>query len=140
MDEQKKTPASPEAIEKLESLGDPELDPFEIEFLPQFQEGRGPRGAFINEHGVVIGDHEYESEASPLNQWNEDVDPFVMAGDKWVHPYKDVGFQTAENREYFEEGIQPKGGIYMHPTKDVAFEGGIEQVNEEPGETDEEHL
>jgi len=110
----------PEEI--IQSLGDPGLDPFEIEFREDFQSGRGPREAFVNEHGVVIGDHDYQSPNSPLETWSKETDPAVMAGDEWVHPYKDVGFRTAENRAYFEEGIPPKGGIYMHPTHDTTYE------------------
>ncbi|MDD9271079.1 DUF3905 domain-containing protein [Paenibacillus sp. GCM10023248] len=100
------------------------LDPFEINFLPQFEQGRGPREAFVNEHGVVIGDHEYSSPNSPLEQWTEETDPTVMAGDEWVHPYKDIGFHSAENRDYFEKGIVPQSGIYTHPDKDVSYEPG----------------
>lgn len=100
------------------------IDPFEIDFLPQFEQGRGPREAFVNEHGVVIGDHEYESDNSPLEQWTAETDPEVMAGDEWVHPYKDIGFQSAENRDYFEKGIVPQGGIFTHPDKDVSYEPG----------------
>jgi hypothetical protein len=101
---------------------DSKLDPFEINFLPQFQEDRGPREPFVNKHGVLIGDHEYESSNSPLQNWDENTDPFVMAGDEWVHPFKDIGFHTAENRDYFEQGIPPKSGIFFHPDKDVAYE------------------
>ncbi|MED4603003.1 DUF3905 domain-containing protein [Paenibacillus validus] len=100
---------------------DPKLDPFEINFKPEFKSERGPREAFVNEHGVLIGDHEYESVESPLEQWNEDVDPAVMSGDEWVHPYKDIGFQTKENRDLFEEGIVPQGYPFMHSDKDVAY-------------------
>jgi hypothetical protein len=100
----------------------PELDPFEIEFLPEFQEGRGPRAAFVNKHGVVIGDHEYESEQSPLQQWTIDTDPEVMAGEEWVHPFKDIGFHSPENKDYFEKGIIPQGGMFTHADKDVAYE------------------
>ncbi|MCI3927238.1 DUF3905 domain-containing protein [Paenibacillus sp. TRM 82003] len=121
---------SPE--ETIRALGDPELDPFEIDFRSEFREDRGPRGAFVNEHGVVIGDHDYESPQSPLEQWNENTDPAVMAGDEWVHPYKDIGFRTEENREYFEKGVRPKGGIYMHPTHDVAYEDSLENADGEP--------
>jgi len=102
-----------------------ELDPFEIAFLPEFEHGRGPREPFVNEFGVVIGDHEYESAASPLNNWSTDTDPEVMAGEQWVHPFKDIGFLSSENREYFEQGIEPSengnGGKFMHPDKDVAY-------------------
>lgn len=98
-----------------------ELDPFEINFLPQFLEGRGPRDPFVNSHGVVIGDHDYESDESPLENWSKDTDPSVMSGDEWVHPFKDIGFQTEENKDYFEKGIIPKTGNFAHPDKNVAY-------------------
>jgi hypothetical protein len=123
----KKSKAAADTPEQvIESLGDPALDPFEIEFAPEHREGRGPRSAFVNEHGVVIGDHDYESPQSPLENWSKNTDPTVMAGDEWVHPYKDVGFHTDENRDYFEKGVPPKGGIYMHPTIDVAHPANID--------------
>jgi hypothetical protein len=111
------------SLESFEELD--ELDPFEINFLPQFRQGRGPNKPFTNQFGVVIGDHEYVSEQSPLEQWTENTDPSIMAGDQWVHPYKDIGFQTEENRDYFEQGIPPKSGIFMHPDKNVAYEYGL---------------
>lgn len=106
------------------------LDPFEIEFLPQFAEGRGPRRPFINQHGVVIGDHEYASPNSPLENWSTDTDPAVMAGDEWVHPYKDIGFHAEENKDYFEKGIPPQSGNLRHPVQDAArgtFDGTAEE-------------
>ncbi|MBO9605884.1 MAG: DUF3905 domain-containing protein [Paenibacillaceae bacterium] len=103
------------------ATGDPSLDPFEIEFLPQFRENRGPEAPFVNEHGVVIGDHDYESPQSPLEQWSADTDPAAMAGDQWVHPFKDIGFQSAENRDLFEKGIAPQSGIFMHPDQNTAY-------------------
>ncbi|MFC0213427.1 DUF3905 domain-containing protein [Paenibacillus chartarius] len=109
---------------------DPKLDPFEIDFKPEFREGRGPREPFVNSQGVVIGDHDYESPNSPLEQWSRDTDPAVMAGDEWVHPFKDVGFHTKENRDYFERGIAPKSGIFMHPDKDVAWEVEVGQAED----------
>jgi hypothetical protein len=107
-----------------------ELDPFEINFLPQFKEGRGPRDPFVNSQGVVIGDHNYESSQSPLENWSKEVDPVVMAGDEWVHPFKDVGFHTEENKDLFEKGIPPQGGIFMHPDKDVAYPAYNAPTNE----------
>ncbi|MBD2867917.1 DUF3905 domain-containing protein [Paenibacillus arenilitoris] len=115
---------------------DPALDPYEIEFLPQFREGRGGRAPFVNKHGVVIGDHEYESAQSPLSQWSTETDPAVMAGDEWVHPFKDVGFLTAENRAVFEEGRPPKGGIFMHPYKNTAYRA--EEPDNEPDSAEKE--
>jgi len=68
-------------------------DPFEIEFLPEHRGGaRGPEQPFVNDYGVVIGDHEYASPDSPLERWSRDTEPAVMAGEQWVHPYKDIGF------------------------------------------------
>ncbi|MEX1031402.1 MAG: DUF3905 domain-containing protein [Paenibacillaceae bacterium] len=110
---------------------DVELDPFEINFLPEFLEGRGPRQPFVNQYGVVIGDHNYESEQSPLENWSEDIDPAVMSGDEWVHPFKDIGFQRAENKDYFERRIEPQAGVFMHPDKDVAYETHREKEGDE---------
>ncbi len=137
-DEASKAPyrASKEQVhQKLAELADedPALDPYEIEFLPEFRQGRGPEAPFVNEYGVVIGDHMYDSPESPLNKWSKDTDPAIMAGDQWVHPFKDIGFQTEENRELFERGIPPQSGIFMHPFKDVAYE-----ANREPGDEEEE--
>jgi hypothetical protein len=114
-----------EAINAIEEQDD--LDPYLIDFLPRFRHGRGPVKPFTNAYGVVIGDHDYESEQSPLEQWTEETDPAVMAGDQWVHPYRDIGFQTVENRDYYERGIPPQSGIMMHPDKNVAYEYGLGQ-------------
>ncbi|MNG35212.1 hypothetical protein D3C84_1218900 [compost metagenome] len=43
-----------------------------------------------------------------------------MAGSEWVHPFKDIGFLTSENRDYFEQGILPQGGIFLHEDKNAA--------------------
>ncbi|WP_138755281.1 DUF3905 domain-containing protein [Paenibacillus sinopodophylli] len=107
--------------EKSLHTDDPALDPFEIAFLPAFREGRGSRAPFVNQHGIVIGDHQYESPDSPLSQWTVDTDPAVMAGDEWVHPFKDIGFTTTENREIFEEGLPPQEGNWSHPDKNAAY-------------------
>jgi hypothetical protein len=75
---------------------------------------------FINEHGVVIGDSLYDSPNSPLNNWSEETNPEVMAGDQWVHPTNDIGWNTTENRELLESKRKPEGVPFMHPTKDVS--------------------
>jgi hypothetical protein len=73
-----------DSLEMNDALADAnELDPFEINFLPQFRQGRGAKDPFINQYGVIIGDHEYVSEQSPLEQWTENTDPAMMAGDQW---------------------------------------------------------
>lgn len=76
---------------------------------------------FVNRHGVVIGDSFYDSANSPLNRWSKDIDPAIMAGDEWVHPTNDIGWNTAENQELLEEGYVPQSGRFMHPTKDVSY-------------------
>nr|WP_246120337.1 DUF3905 domain-containing protein [Cohnella terricola] len=91
------------------------MDPFEIEFRSELRADRGPREPFVNAYGVVIGDHDYESENSPLEQWSNETDPAAMAGEQWVHPYKDIGFLESKNRDWFERGI-PFSRPFMHPT------------------------
>ncbi|WP_223700589.1 DUF3905 domain-containing protein [Sutcliffiella deserti] len=76
---------------------------------------------FINEHGVVIGDSLYNSEDSPLNNWSDQVDPSIMAGDQWVHPTNDIGWNSTENRELVEKSKEPKGVPFTHPDKDVSY-------------------
>lgn len=112
-----------------------DLDPYEINFLPKFKKGRGPRKPFVNQYGVVIGDHMYESPNSPLEQWTKDTDPSIMSGDQWVHPYKDIGFHTPENRDYFEKGIPPQGGQFMHPDKDVAYQDHVEFADDKSADS-----
>jgi hypothetical protein len=114
-------------------VDDPSLDPYEIEFLPQFRDGRGSREPFVNQYGIVIGDHQYESPDSPLSQWSEDTDPAIMAGDEWVHPFKDIGFLTSENRDIFEKGLPPKDGLFAHPDKNTAY--GLDDPNDSPDST-----
>ena len=76
---------------------------------------------FVNEFGVVIGDSLYNSKNSPLNNWTEDTDPEIMAGDRWVHPTNDIGWNSSENREIIENNTKPKGVPFMHPSKDVSY-------------------
>ncbi|SDD80248.1 Protein of unknown function [Paenibacillus sp. UNCCL117] len=122
------TPDQPEAYENVKTdiaynrRNDPKLDPFEINFREEYASGRGPREPFVNRHGVLIGDHEYESPQSPLEHWSKQTDPSVMSGDEWVHPYKDVGFLTEENRELFEQGIAPQGAPFQHADKNTAYD------------------
>jgi len=106
-------------MKPAEGRDDSALDPFEIEFRPEARDGRGPREPFVNAYGVVIGDHDYESEKSPLEQWSKETDPAVMAGEQWVHPFKDTGFLTSENRDWFERGIAPSRP-FAHPSHSVA--------------------
>src|SRR3954471_9880060 len=75
---------------------------------------------FVNEHGVTIGDSLYTSENSPLENWTRETDPAIMAGDEWVHPTNDIGWNTTENRELLESKRKPQAYPFMHPTKDVS--------------------
>ncbi|MFD2673599.1 DUF3905 domain-containing protein [Marinicrinis sediminis] len=109
--------------ERLEALGSPEMDPYEIAFREEFLEnGHHTRQAFVNEHGVIIGDHEYQSANSPLEQWTKDTDPAIMSGDGWVHPFKDIGFHADENKAYFEDGVPLSNGRLAHPNQDAAHD------------------
>ena len=53
----------------------------------------------MNQYDVVIGDSQYNSENSPLNNWSDEVDPAIMAGDEWIHPTNDIGWISEENQE-----------------------------------------
>lgn len=85
------------------------------------EETRKHEKPFVNKYGVVIGDSHYESEESPLQQWSEETDPAVMAGDEWVHPTNDIGWNTTENRDLIEKGRKPNDSRFMHPTKDAGY-------------------
>lgn len=107
---------------------DPELKPMHIEETlphqinaPSFKDTDiEMKAPFKNEHGVIIGDSLYASKNSPLEKWTDETDPAVMAGDEWVHPTNDIGWNTAENRELLEEKKKPQAYPFMHPTKDVS--------------------
>jgi hypothetical protein len=79
------------------------------------------RKPFINSHGVVIGDSLYDSPNSPLNNWSDETDPAIMAGEEWVHPTNDIGWNTSENRKLVEDGKDPTDDRFMHPSKDVSY-------------------
>lgn len=71
---------------------------------------------FVNSKGVVIGDSKYNSPNSPLNNWTDNTDPSVMAGDEWVHPTNDIGWATAENADLLENKKRGEPSkMFMHP-------------------------
>jgi len=76
---------------------------------------------FVNSHGVIIGDSQYNSGQSPLNNWSDEVDPAIMAGDEWVHPTNDIGWNTSENRDLIERQKAPEEVPFTHPDKDVSY-------------------
>lgn len=77
---------------------------------------------FVNRYGVVIGDSDYDSPHSPLNNWSEDVDPEIMSGDEWIHPTNDIGWNSKENRELLESKRETKSKQpFMHPMRDASF-------------------
>ncbi|QRG68395.1 DUF3905 domain-containing protein [Brevibacillus choshinensis] len=87
---------------------------------PDFKNSsRSIQKPFVNEFGVVIGDSLYDSQESPLNNWSTETDPNIMAGDQWVHPTNDIGWNTIENRELLEDK-PPNRARFMHPTLDVS--------------------
>lgn len=75
---------------------------------------------FENSHEVTIGDSFYASENSPLENWSDKVDPSIMAGDEWVHPTNDIGWNTPENKKLLEEKKHPQASPFMHPTHDAS--------------------
>lgn len=103
-----------------EMIGINETLPHQID-APSFK-GTGIKmePTFKNSQGVIIGDSIYASENSPLENWSKDVDPAIMAGDEWVHPTNDIGWNTAENRDLLEKKKRPQASPFMHPEHDVS--------------------
>ncbi|WP_316568305.1 DUF3905 domain-containing protein [Neobacillus sp. YIM B06451] len=108
-----------------DGLKRPEIDgtlPHQIN-APDFKgTGRNMEPPFVNRHGVIIGDSSYTSPNSPLENWSEETDPEIMAGNEWVHPTNDIGWNTAENRELLEIRRKPKAAPFMHPNIDTGKE------------------
>ncbi|MDR6124418.1 hypothetical protein QFZ87_004015 [Bacillus sp. SLBN-46] len=104
----------------IEDVAINETMPHQIN-APSF-EGTGIKmeDPFVNTHGITIGDSLYASKNSPLENWSKDTDPSIMAGDEWVHPTNDIGWNTTENRELLESKRKPQAVPFMHPTKDVS--------------------
>lgn len=104
---------------KLEKISIDETLPHQIS-APSFKgTGIKMQPPFKNSKGVIIGDSYYASENSPLENWSEDTDPAIMAGDEWVHPTNDIGWNTSENKELLEEKRRPQASPFMHPTFDA---------------------
>ncbi|WP_053365989.1 DUF3905 domain-containing protein [Bacillus sp. FJAT-27245] len=105
-----------------DELKRPEIDgtlPHQIN-APDFKgTGMAMEPPFMNEHNVIIGDSRYASPNSPLENWTEETDPEIMAGDQWVHPTNDIGWNTAENRGLLESKQKPRAVPFMHPQIDT---------------------
>ncbi|SDN16396.1 DUF3905 domain-containing protein [Bacillus sp. OK048] len=103
-----------------EKLSINETMPHQIN-APSFEDtGIKMQPPFENKYGVIIGDSKYASPNSPLENWSEASDPEVMAGDDWIHPTNDIGWNTPENRELLESKKKPQAFPFMHPDKDVS--------------------
>lgn len=106
--------------EKLKRLDIDETLPHQIN-APSFKgTGIDQKPPFKNKHGVIIGDSHYRSPNSPLENWSDNTDPAIMAGDDWVHPTNDIGWNTEENQKLLEKKRKPNAYPFMHPTKDVS--------------------
>ncbi|QAV26235.1 DUF3905 domain-containing protein [Anoxybacillus flavithermus] len=110
-------------MEKEKEIESPifdETQPHQIH-APSFKgTGIEMKPPFVNRYGVVIGDSKYNSPNSPLHQWSDETDPSIMAGDEWVHPTNDIGWNTPENRAQLEEK-RSENAPFMHPDKDVGY-------------------
>ncbi|UOY92637.1 DUF3905 domain-containing protein [Ectobacillus sp. JY-23] len=104
---------------KKEQVPSPILDetiPHQMNF-PSFKgTGITMEEPFVNEYGVMIGDSLYNSANSPLNNWSDEIDPAIMAGEEWIHPTNDIGWTSEENQELLEEKRVDNGPeLFMHP-------------------------
>ena len=108
-----------EASKEVEDISIDGTFPHQISAPDYKNSTRSIQQPFVNEFGVIIGDSFYDSADSPLNQWSTETDPSVMAGDQWVHPTNDIGWNSNENQELLEDN-RIKGARFMHPTFDVS--------------------
>ncbi|MFD6506871.1 DUF3905 domain-containing protein [Bacillus sp. NPDC060175] len=105
-------------LKKKETIQSPILDetlPHQMNF-PSFKgTGKQMQQPFINEYDVVIGDSKYDSTNSPLNNWSDEIDPAIMAGEEWIHPTNDIGWISEENQELLKNEVDNKNDAFMHP-------------------------
>jgi hypothetical protein len=61
---------------------------------------------------------------TPLDRWSADVDPAIMASDRWVAP-GDIGDGKAEKPDG-EVDMTKRSmlGRFLHPQHDVSWDGG----------------
>ncbi|WP_136699431.1 DUF3905 domain-containing protein [Bacillus fungorum] len=105
-------------MKKKDKIQSPILDetlPHQVNF-PSFKgTEKKMQQPFINQYDVVIGDSKYNSENSPLNNWSDEVDPAIMAGEEWIHPTNDIGWISEENQELLKKEGDNKKDAFMHP-------------------------
>ncbi|MFK4350803.1 DUF3905 domain-containing protein [Bacillus sp. RC92] len=105
-------------LKEKETIQSPILDetlPHQMNF-PSFKgTGKKMQQPFINQYDVVIGDSKYDSTNSPLNNWSDEVDPAIMAGEEWIHPTNDIGWIAEENQELLKNEVDNKNDAFMHP-------------------------
>lgn len=98
-------------LKEKETIQSPILDetlPHQMNF-PSFKgTGKPMQQPFINQYDVVIGDSKYNSTNSPLNNWSDEVDPAIMAGEEWIHPTNDIGWISEENQELLKTKLTTK--------------------------------
>lgn len=105
---------------KVKKLSLDETMPHQIS-APSFKgTGIKMQPPFVNSFDVTIGDSQYSSDSSPLENWSDEIDPAIMSGSEWVHPTNDIGWNTTENRELIESKRKPQAVPFMHPTMDVS--------------------
>ncbi len=80
---------------------------------------------FVNQYDVVIGDSKYNSENSPLNNWSDEVDPAIMAGDEWIHPTNDIGWIAEENQELLKKKLIIKTTLLCIPNSELTIKKTI---------------
>lgn len=62
---------------------------------------------------------------TPLDNWDENIDPAQMSGDHWVReentPLEEAGFVNSQECEVVEEKMAPPGAMFMHPSINVSY-------------------
>ncbi|WP_242142492.1 MULTISPECIES: DUF3905 domain-containing protein [unclassified Bacillus cereus group] len=105
-------------MKKASKIQSPILDetlPHQINFPSYKGSGKKMQEPFTNQYDVVIGDSQYNSPNSPLNQWSDDIDPAIMSGEEWIHPTNDIGWISEENQKLLKNKSKKTEDIFMHP-------------------------
>ncbi|WP_175576460.1 DUF3905 domain-containing protein [Alkalihalobacterium alkalinitrilicum] len=62
---------------------------------------------------------------TPLDHWDENIDPAQMSGDHWVQeenaPLENKGIVDSSECEVVEEKMIPPASMFMHPSINVSY-------------------
>ncbi|MBU8907027.1 DUF3905 domain-containing protein [Desertibacillus haloalkaliphilus] len=62
---------------------------------------------------------------TPLDHWDENIDPALMSGDFWVEmenaPLEQIGWFKSGECDVVKEKVTPPKSLFMHPSINVSY-------------------